>query len=123
MNQIVKLELVDLAAVELREAVTHPAQQCAQLFPVIYAAISPRASRRAALSPPPRVLRLGSATDRSYSPVRKREAGGRPNDGAEPLVDERLHPSVVATPGSYGGRLGWQEPRTRVVTNWSEDLR
>ena len=35
MNEVIKVKLVDLAAVELREAVTYPFEQCAKLFAVI----------------------------------------------------------------------------------------
>ena len=35
MNQVIKVKLVDLAAVELRETVTYPVKQCAKLLLVI----------------------------------------------------------------------------------------
>ncbi len=35
MDEVVKVELVDFARVELREAVTHALEQCSQLFLVI----------------------------------------------------------------------------------------
>jgi hypothetical protein len=35
MNEVIKVKLVDLAAVELAEAVTYPVKQCAKLFLVI----------------------------------------------------------------------------------------
>jgi hypothetical protein len=35
MNEVIKVELVDLAAVELREAVTYPLKECAKLGAVI----------------------------------------------------------------------------------------
>ena len=35
MNEVIKVKLVDLAAVELREAVTYPLKECAKLLAVI----------------------------------------------------------------------------------------
>ena len=35
MNEVIKVKLVDLAAVELGEAVTYPVKQCAKLLLVI----------------------------------------------------------------------------------------
>ena len=35
MNEVIKVKLVDLAAVELREAVTYPTKECAKLLAVI----------------------------------------------------------------------------------------
>ena len=51
MNEVIKVKLVDLAAVQLREAVTYA-----------HALTSSRAARRDAFSSEPAVLLLGSAT-------------------------------------------------------------
>ena len=61
MNEVIKVKLVDLAAVELREAVTYALEECAKLLAVI----RPNqltAARRDAFSSEPAVLLLGSAT-------------------------------------------------------------
>lgn len=35
MNEVIKVKFVDLAAVELREAVTYPLKECAKLLAVV----------------------------------------------------------------------------------------
>ena len=62
MNEVIKVKLVDLAAVELREAVTYPLKECAKLLAVIRPNQLTRPARRDAFSSEPAVLLLGSAT-------------------------------------------------------------